>query len=122
MATLALAPHRHLRPRYRYWLVIVLLTMTVAPAFAQAFRWVGQDGSLHLSDRPPPTKAQPWYPVEIPRYNQPSLPPKQNPYSVINQLKRMEERRVAVREKRWQERLEDLEQQRQRRELANDEV
>jgi len=80
-----------------------------APA-AQAYRWVDEAGVVHFSDVLPPTdpgtlETVPLAPPAAPR------DPAGDYYSIVNQLKRMQESRLALERER-------AEQRRRERELA----
>ena len=76
------------------------------------YRWVNAQGEVHFSDTPPPegiadVRTTPVRPL-------PARAPVDDFYSVVNQLKRMQERRLAVEQARREARKEDREATHQR--------
>ncbi len=77
-----------------------------------AYRWVDTQGEVHFSDTPPPEGT-----IDVRTMPVASLParaPSDDFYSVVNQLKRMQERRLAVEKARREARMESLESNYQR--------
>ena len=92
------------RPTY---LTVLLLVSLGTPVFTQAdglYRWFDSEGQLHFSDRPPVGGYEADR-LQVPSFVPPAVPPEQNPYSILNQTKRLQEQREDVARKR-QERLE----------------
>ena len=99
-------------PRPAYLAVLLLVSMG-APAITQAdglYRWFDSEGQLHFSDRPPVGGYEADR-LQVPSFVSPAVPPEQNPYSILNQTKRLQEQREAI----ARERRERLEREREYR-------
>lgn len=84
----------------------LLLALAALADAQQAYRWLDSDGNLHFGDQPPPPDARQAEPLPLPDYAAPERSPLEDPYSVLNQLQRLEARRAAAeRERLEQERL-----------------
>lgn len=72
------------------------------------FRWTDSDGRMHFGDRAPPADVDQVEKLELPVFAAPSLPPDQDPYSILNQLDRLQTNRQNLerqrQERAWQER------------------
>jgi len=89
-------------------LLVMLLTVgLVTQAYANSlFRWTDSEGRLHFGDRPPPVDAGNVEELSMPTFAAPSLPAEQDPYSILNQLGRLEANRRDLererQERAWQ--------------------
>jgi len=91
------------------WLPLTLALGSAPVAGAEAFyRWTDAEGRAHLSDRPPPPGAERVQQLEAPSYAVPELRADDAPYSILNQLERLE----ASRERLARERREQHERDR----------
>ncbi len=81
------------------------------------YRWIDDQGRLHLSDKPPPAGADRAEEMRVPRYAEPEQPADQDPYSILNQLKRLEASRREMLRQRWEREQRDREYDLRRREL-----
>lgn len=75
------------------------------------YRWVDAEGVPHFGDQPPPGQAQQAERLEMPTYSRPELSAEDQPYSILNQLERMEaqrERLARERRERWEKEQEYL--------------
>lgn len=72
------------------------------------FRWIDSEGRMHFGDRPPPADVEHVEELNMPSFAAPSRPADQDPYSILNQLGRLEANRQILererRERAWQER------------------
>lgn len=89
-------------------LTALLATGPVTPACADSlFRWTDSEGRLHFGDRPPATDEGDVEELSMPTFAAPELPADQDPYSILNQLGRLEDNRRDLererRERAWQE-------------------
>ena len=75
-------------------LVISLAAITSAQADG-LYRWFDSEGQLHFSDRPP-VGAHEADRLHMPSFAPPALTPDQDPYSILNQAKRLEVQREAM--------------------------
>lgn len=100
--------------------VVVLLAFGHLPSAAadSLYRWVDDYGRLHLSDQPPPNDTQSAEELALPSYVSPTLPADRDPYSILNQLKRLEESRRQLAQERWERRQRERELHLRERELA----
>jgi hypothetical protein len=73
------------------------------------FRWIDSEGRMHFGDRPPPADAEHVEQLNMPSFAAPSRPADQDPYSILNQLGRLE----ASRQKLESERRERAKQERE---------
>ncbi len=93
--------------------LIVLGFMAQADA-ASLFRWTDAEGRVHFGDRPPPAEVPEVEELGMPAFAAPELTPDQDPYSILNQLGRLQENRRRLererREKAWREREYQLRQ------------
>jgi len=69
--------------------------MTAATADT-LYRWLDEDGRPQFSDRPPPRGVAGVERIEVPSYAAPERPVEQAPYSILNQLKRLEDSRERL--------------------------
>jgi hypothetical protein len=84
---------------------VITFTLSVAAESAAAtevYRWVGDDGTVHFSDTPPPDDTVPVHTLELSETT-PDYDPAADPYSILNQARRIHET--------WME-IEGLRQQR----------
>jgi len=100
------------------WLLLVLLAAHASSAQAESvYRWTDSEGRLHYGDRPPPSDAEQAEQLRMPSFAPPSPPVEEDPYSILNQVERLEtSRRNLVRERREKQR-EDREYKLRMREL-----
>lgn len=95
--------------------VSVLLMLAAAAVYGEQgdtlYRWVDSDGIPHFGDTPPPGQAEQAERLDMPTFAAPDRPPDQQPYSILNQLERME----TQRERLARERREKLQQEREYR-------
>lgn len=97
--------------------MVVSLLLCAAPALADdVYRWVDAQGQMHLSDRPPEAGVKPEV-LTTPRYVEPRLSPREDPYSIFNQARRLEEQRRALMRERQKAEREKREYELQRRRL-----
>ena len=92
------------------WLAALLLIGAALTAQAETlYRWVDGAGQLHFSDTPPPEDATRAEELRTPAFTPPSMTPAEDPYSILNQVRRLE----AQREQLARERLarQELQQQ-----------
>lgn len=71
---------------------IALGSLTTATADT-LYRWHDEHGRPHFSDRPPPGEVVRAEQIEVPSFVDPELPVDEAPYSILNQLRRLEESR-----------------------------
>ncbi len=76
-------------------LSFLLLTGSVAAGANGLYRWLDEQGQPHFSDRPP-TDGQAAEQLRRPSFAPPRVSPDQDPYSILNQAKRLEARREAI--------------------------
>jgi hypothetical protein len=93
-----------------------LLTMTVAVA-GQYYRWIDSSGNLYIGDQPPPGGVGGALPLPLPEYAPPERSPEDDPYSIINQTKRLKEQREALARQRLEKRSAEREYLLRKREL-----
>ena len=83
--------HRHL------CLLAAIALGNMATATADTlYRWLDEHGRPHFSDRPPAGEVARAERIELPSFAEPELPVDEAPYSIINQLKRLEESRERL--------------------------
>lgn len=87
------------------------------PPAATLFRWVDPQGRPHFSDRPPPDAAQTPEEIAVPRFIEPELSAAEDPYSILNQTKRLEEARRERERERAEAQRRAREDELQRRQL-----
>jgi len=80
--------HRHL-----CLLAAIVLGTTGTATADTLYRWLDEYGRPHFSDRPPPGGAARAEQIQLPSFAEPELPVAEAPYSILNQLKRLEESR-----------------------------
>ena len=85
-------------------LAAVLAALYASGALAEPlYRWMDAEGLLHFSDHPPPADARWAEQFNAPSYAAPTLAADEDPYSILNQVKRLEEyRQNLARERREQ--------------------
>lgn len=99
-------------------LVVLLAIGLVPPAHADSlFRWTDSEGRLHFGDRPPPADAGHVEELNMPTFTAPSLPADEDPYSILNQLGRLEASRRDLERERRERAREDREYHLRKREL-----
>ncbi len=104
--------------RGRYLALLILVGSPFGAVNAEAlYRWIDSEGQPHFGDQPPPAGAEQVQQLPPPQFAAPNVPPAQNHYSINNQLRRMEEARLAESRERWQR-----EQQRREYELRQREL
>lgn len=89
-------------------LTVLLATGPVTQAYANSlFSWTDSEGRQHFGDRPPPAGVGHVEELSMPTFAAPSQPADQDPYSILNQLGRLEANRRDLererRERAWQE-------------------
>jgi len=95
---------------FRHFCLAVLLAVGHASQAdaGSLFRWIDSEGSMHFGDRPPPADVEHVEELNMPSFAAPSRPADQDPYSILNQLGRLEANRQILererRERAWQER------------------
>lgn len=102
-----IAPLRH--GFRQFWLVALLAIGQLPQADAGSlFRWTDSEGRMHFGDRPPPGDVGQVDELDMPVFAAPGLPADEDPYSILNQLGRLEANRQNLererRERAWQER------------------
>ena len=89
-------------------LILSMSGLSAQPSAEALYRWTDSEGRVHFGDRPPPADFRDLEELGMPRFASPEQPPDQDPYSIMNQLGRLQEnRREAERERResaWLER------------------
>ncbi len=83
----------------------------------QVYRWVDAQGLSHFGDQPPPPGAAQREELVLPDYAEPARPPDQDPYSIMNQLQRLQEQRAALERARLARQTVEQEYELRRREL-----
>jgi len=85
-----------------------MVMLPMAPAGAEVvYRWVDDEGRPHLSDQPPPADARQAEQLPTPAFTEPAVRADEDPYSILNQLKRLEDsRRQTERERMLRRQLE----------------
>lgn len=81
------------------------------------YRWTDSEGRVHFTDHPPPGDAEVAEALVVPSYASPALAPADDPYSILNQSKRMEASRKHVERERRERRERDREYALRQREL-----
>jgi hypothetical protein len=95
-----------------------LLAGSVFPAPADPlYRWIDNEGRLHLSDQPPSGNGQRAERLDLPDYAAPIRPPEDDPYSILNQLERLEVQRQRLAQERREREQAEREYYLRRREL-----
>jgi len=95
---------------FRPFCLAVLLAVGHLPqaGATSLFRWTDSEGRMHFGDRPPPAEVEHVEELSMPSFAAPSRPADQDPYSILNQLGRLEANRQILererRERAWQER------------------
>ena len=98
----------------------LLLVTLAAPAVVTSealYRWVDDEGQLHLSDHPPPAADEQAERLPLPAYASPEQPPDAAPYSILNQLRRLEASREPLARERLEAQRQQQEYQWRRRQL-----
>ncbi|MGB5775567.1 MAG: DUF4124 domain-containing protein, partial [Sedimenticolaceae bacterium] len=86
------------RPVFRS-LGMVALLLIGASSTTQAetlYRWVDGAGQLHFSDMPPPDDATQAEELRTPAFTPPQMSPADDPYSILNQVRRLEAQREQL--------------------------
>lgn len=96
---------------------VVALGLVPTAGSEVLYRWVDESGRLHLSDHLPPGDAAPVEQLSVPTYAPPELPPDQAPYSILNQLERLEASREKLARERWERQQREREWNLRQREL-----
>ncbi len=102
------------------WQLGLLLAVASHIAFADPqplYRWTDSEGSVHFTDQPPPGHAKAAEALVVPSYTAPALAPADDPYSILNQSKRMEAARKDLERERRERRERDREYALRQREL-----
>lgn len=88
-----------------------VLGFSLTAQTAPLYRWVDEEGGVHFSDQPPAagTRRTQSQSLRRPDYAEPIRAPEQDPYSILNQAKRLE----AQRRQREDERRKRKKQQRE---------
>jgi hypothetical protein len=81
------------------------------------FRWIDSVGRMHFGDRPPPAEAEHVEELDMPSFATPSRPADQDPYSILNQLGRLEANRQHLERERRERALQEREYYLRKREL-----
>jgi len=85
-----------------------LLLMAQGLLAAELYRWVDGEGRQHFGDRPPPGDVEQVERIRMPAFAPPGRPVDEDPYSILNQLERLEDSREARererRERAWRDR------------------
>ena len=78
--------------RFRHCLLLILaLAGLSCGAHADTlYRWTDSDGQPHYGDRPPPAGAAEVEQLQLPSYSPPDPPVQDDPYSILNQVERLE--------------------------------
>jgi hypothetical protein len=97
-------------------LTLALANIPVASA-DMLYRWTDGQGQPHISDHPPPGDVGPTEQFHAPSYAAPDLPAADDPYSILNQAKRLEESRLRLTRERQEKQQRDREYELRRREL-----
>ena len=78
------------------------------PSADALYRWTDNEGRVHFGDRPPPADFHDLEDLGMPSFAPPAQPPDQDPYSIMNQLGRLQQNRQEIererRERAWRER------------------
>ncbi|MCB1788315.1 MAG: DUF4124 domain-containing protein [Chromatiaceae bacterium] len=82
------------------------------------YRWTDAQGQVHFGDQPPTSDHSSAQRFAAPRYQPPEQSPKDDPYSILNQAKRLEEARQRLEQERQAERERQREYRLRERELA----
>lgn len=78
------------------WMLGILLPALAGPSLAeQMYRWVDAQGLVHLSDQAPADSVQTQV-LSTPSYAAPRVPPGEDPYSILNQARRLEQQREQI--------------------------
>lgn len=102
----------------RLWpMVVVVLGCSPAANADTLYRWVDEQGRLHLSDQPPADDPQSADELAMPSYATPERPAEEDPYSILNQLKRLEESGRRLTRERWEKQQRERELYLRQREL-----
>jgi hypothetical protein len=81
------------------------------------YRWVDSDGIPHFGDTPPPGYSQQAERLAMPSFAAPDRPAAERPYSIINQLERMQTQRERLARERREKLQQDREYRLRKREL-----
>jgi len=98
------------------WLVALMLVACAAQAGA-LYRWTDSEGRMHFGDRPPPANAGDVEQLDMPAFSGPERPADEDPYSILNQLGRLQESRELQERARLERAWADREYYLRQREL-----
>lgn len=104
---------------YRHWWLLMALLIAPFP-YVQAdslYRWTDSEGNLHYGDRPPAGEAAQAEQLSMPSFAQPARSAEEDPYSILNQVERLETSRQNLMRERREKRREEREYDLRRREL-----
>lgn len=90
-------------------LVLVSAVAHGSAVAGAAYRWVDEDGGVHFSDLPPVVDGRAVESIEIPVPHPPIPNAGEDYYSVTNQVRRMQEQRLAMEKARRDARLAERE-------------
>ena len=96
--------------------LVAVFAMSAAVA-GQYYRWIDSSGNLYIGDQPPPGSGDATRPLPLPEYAPPERSPEDDPYSILNQTKRLEEQREALARQRLEQRSAEREYLLRKREL-----
>jgi hypothetical protein len=82
------------------------------------YRWVDETGQVNFSDQAPGNEPGGVERSSVPSYVAPGVSPDLDPYSIINQARRLESQRKALARERREQRERDREYELRRQELA----
>ena len=81
------------------------------------FRWTDSEGRIHFGDRPPPADVEQVEELSVPSFAAPSLPADEDPYSILNQLGRLQAYRQNLERERRERARQEREYYLRKREL-----
>jgi hypothetical protein len=100
------------------WWVAALAALTAPAAVADSlYRWFDERGQAHFSDQPPVQSAERAERLPRPSYAVPERPADEAPYSILNQLRRLEASRERLARERREQQQRDREFLLRQREL-----
>ncbi len=101
---------RYLGPLYPALFLVLSIGVPTVTQADGLYRWFDNEGQLHFSDRPPVGDYEADR-LQVPSFVPPVVSPEQDPYSILNQTRRLQEQREAI----ARERRERLEKEREYR-------